>query len=156
MDGVTDLYDRDFVAWTEAQAARLRAAGAARVNADVDWENVAEEIESLGRSDARQVRSRMTTIVEHLAKLRYSPAVEPRAGWRTTVRRERRLVEDLLAESPSLRARLPDLLALAARRGADDAAEALRDRGEPEPAGDEVASWSVDRVLGDWLPDEMG
>lgn len=153
MDGASDLYERDFVAWTEAQAQRLRAAGAARVNADVDWENVAEEIESLGRSDARQVRSRMATIIEHLLKLRCSPAVEPRAGWMATVRRERVEVALLLEESPSLHARLPGLLARAAQMGAAAATDELRERGEPVPAADEAVSWDAERVLGDWFPD---
>ena len=43
-------YDEDFYAWTQNQAQALRRAGAERNNAPVDWENVAEEIESMGRS----------------------------------------------------------------------------------------------------------
>ncbi|WP_426959465.1 DUF29 domain-containing protein [Muricoccus radiodurans] len=153
MSEAADLYDRDFVAWTEEQAARLRAAAAARVNADVDWANVAEEIESLGRSDLRQVRSRLTTIIEHLLKLQHSPALEPRPGWVATIARERREIEALLDESPSLRARLPELLARAARMGTADAVDALRARGEPGPSVDRAISWEVERILGDWLPE---
>jgi Domain of unknown function DUF29 len=53
MSESADLYERDFVAWTEEQAARIRAAAGTQLNLPIDWENVAEEIESLGRSDAR-------------------------------------------------------------------------------------------------------
>ena len=46
-------YDEDFYAWTQAQAQEIRRAGAERLNAPIDWENVAEEIESMGRSESR-------------------------------------------------------------------------------------------------------
>ncbi len=63
-----DLYEREFVEWTEEQAARIRAAAGTHPNLLIDWEHVAEEIESLGRSDARELQSRLTTIIEHLLK----------------------------------------------------------------------------------------
>lgn len=51
-------YDTDVLLWSERQAALLRRMGAGeRVNDQVDWPNVAEEIESLGRSDKREMRS---------------------------------------------------------------------------------------------------
>ncbi len=153
MDGLVSLYDRDFIAWTEVQAGRLRAAAAARVNADVDWENVAEEIEDLGKSTARELRNRLATIVEHLLTLRHSPAPDPRERWMTTVRRERRAVADLLEESPSLRSRLPDMLPRAARAGSADAVEALRSRGEAVPEAGEAEGWDEARVLGSWWPE---
>jgi hypothetical protein len=51
-----DLYERDFVAWTEEQAGRIRAAAGTHSNLPIDWERVAEEIEDLGKSDARELR----------------------------------------------------------------------------------------------------
>ncbi len=70
MDG---LYEEDFYPWTREQA----AAGRARANA-IDWEHLAEEIESSGNSDRRELSRRLGTIIEHLAKLEWSPAVDPR------------------------------------------------------------------------------
>ena len=99
MDRQDADYDHDFYAWTQAQAAAIRRAGASRVNADVDWENVAEEIESLGRSDFRSVRSHLETIIEHLLKLMVSPASDPRRGWRRSVGNARIDVETYLTRS---------------------------------------------------------
>ena len=92
-------YETDLVIWADRQASLLRRMGAGeRVNDQVDWENVAEEIEALGSSDRRESRNRVRTILVHLIKLLASPATAPRAGWRETVREQR----SIIAESPSL------------------------------------------------------
>ena len=62
-------YEQDFDACTQAQAAARRALGRAGTNTPVDWENVAEEIESLGKSQGRELASRIETILLHLIKL---------------------------------------------------------------------------------------
>jgi hypothetical protein len=98
-----ELYERDFHLWTQRQAAELRRAAGARSNLPLDWANLAEEIESLGARDRREVASRIEQIVLHLMKLEHSPAVEPRRGWQETVGRERSELEELLTQSPSLR-----------------------------------------------------
>ena len=68
-------YGTDLVLWSREQADLLRRMAAGeRVNDQVDWENVAEEIESLGNSDRRDVRSRIHTVLRHLIKLQVSPA----------------------------------------------------------------------------------
>ena len=69
------LYQTDYYAWTKQQAAELRRLAAARVNTTLDLENLAEEVESLGRSDLNTVRSQVRRIIEHLLKLEYSPSV---------------------------------------------------------------------------------
>ncbi len=99
------LYEKDFVRWTEQQAAALRDAASLRTNLPLDWENLAEEIDSLGRSQKRELRSRIAVIIAHLIKLECSPAVDPRARWMETIGRERSDVELLLDDSPSLRER---------------------------------------------------
>lgn len=100
---MASLYDTDFYAWTQSQAERLRQLQAERVNLDLDLENIAEEIESVGRSDKREVTSRLTTILVHLLKIAYSPAFEPLNGWRGTVLTQRRDLLQVLELSPSLR-----------------------------------------------------
>jgi hypothetical protein len=97
------LYDEDFVRWTEEQAAALREAAGSAINLPLDWENLAEEIDSLGRSNRRELRSRIAVIIEHLIKLECSPAAEPRRSWTETVARERVMIEGLLEDSPSLK-----------------------------------------------------
>jgi hypothetical protein len=59
---MSDLYDTDFHEWAETQAALLRSRSA---NA-LDWDNLAEEIESLARRDRREIRNRLTIICQHL------------------------------------------------------------------------------------------
>ena len=97
-------YDLDFYAWTQRQSSLLRRIAAhERVNdADLDWPNIAEEIETLGRSERGSLKNQLATIIEHLIKLEASPAQEPRAGWRVTIRRSRLNAEDLLSDNPSL------------------------------------------------------
>ena len=83
------LYEEDFVRWTEEQSRALRKASQSRVNLALDWQNLAEEIDDLGRSVRRELRRRLTVIVEHLMKLEHSPAIDPRGGWMDTINRVR-------------------------------------------------------------------
>ena len=98
-------YDDDFYAWTQDQARLLREAAAERTNTPIDWENLAEEVEGVGRSELSAVESALMRVMEHLLKLEFSPA-DPRAGWKASVIEHRaRAVKDLKA-SPSLRNRI--------------------------------------------------
>ena len=83
------LYEQDFVRWTEEQSRALRDAAGLGTNLPLDWENLAEEVESLGRSQRHELRSRIAVILEHLLKLERSPAADPRRGWMETIVRER-------------------------------------------------------------------
>ncbi len=85
------LHDVDFLRWTIAQAAALRHAGTSGINTPdpIDWESVAEEIESLGRSERAALRSRIAVVLEHLFKLALLPATDPRAGWLDTLDAQR-------------------------------------------------------------------
>ena len=79
---------------------------AARVNSKLDLENLAEEVESLGRSDLNAVRSQVRRIVEHLLKLEFSPSIPPRDDWRHSVAQARDELADLL--TPALRREVED------------------------------------------------
>ena len=156
MSGKVCLYEQDFVRWTEAQAAVLRRAAETKSNLPLDWLNLAEEVESLGRSQRRELRSRLATIIEHLLKLEYSPATEPRLGWIETIGRERREIERLLEDSPSLRGELEQALAAEWQRTASFVAEVLQQRGELDPDSTfprPSKSYSIEQLLGAWLPD---
>jgi hypothetical protein len=92
------LYEQDFYQWTQEMAIALRAGQASAL----DWENLAEKIESLGKSDRRALQSRLVVLLLHLLKWKYQP--EYRTGsWRATISEQRRQIRVLLEDSPSLR-----------------------------------------------------
>ena len=97
------LYGADFALWTKQQAAALRAAVRGGANLQLDWENLAEEIEDLGISQRRMVRSHILGIIQHLVKLEHSPAAEPRNGRRRMIPIARIRVGKLVRANPSLR-----------------------------------------------------
>ena len=151
---MSDLYDADILQWSEHQAAllRRRAAGELVNEADLDWPNIAEEIESLGKSQSRELSSRIATILLHLMKLQASPAGAPRAGWRDTILEQRDEIERLLADAPSLRARIPGVVVAETDRAKRRAAAAPAEYGE-QPGHDlGTIGYTVEQVLGSWLP----
>ncbi len=157
------LYDEDFVRWTEQQAAGLRraqsSAGAGGSNLPLDWENLAEEIESLGKSDRRELRSQITRILRHLLRLEVSSAAEPHTGWQTTINEARTEIEGLLEDSPSLRREAGSLIKKQIGAAAKLAADDLRQYGEPAEAIEarlDGEGFTVEQVLGDWFPDGPG
>jgi hypothetical protein len=137
------LYDRDFLEWTHEIAAKLRA-GDFR---DVDWENVAEEIESLGRSDRREVLSRVEVIMIHLLK---SSIRRPTASWIATLNEQRRKLNLVLADSPSLRRQVPGSLDDAYRGARKNAA---REMGVSEQRFPVECPFTVDQIAGDYFPE---
>ena len=153
------LYEQDFLRWSTEQAETLRDLARAGTNLPLDWENLAEEVESLGISQRKELRSRIATIIEHLLKLELSPAAEPRAGWGDTVDRERREIEVLLEASPSLRRETPALIEIETRRGKLLVARSLERHGEATPqvlAAVEAISFTAEEVLGGVGQDSHG
>ncbi len=99
-------YDKDFYAWTMHNAALIRQGKFSQV----DVENVAEEIESMGRSDKRELVSRLGVLIAHLLKWEFQP--ERRGNsWKATIKVQRLRVKRLLEESPSLKHELESKLA---------------------------------------------
>ena len=103
-------YEADFYGWTQDQAAKLRALVTERSNLDLDFENIAEEIDSLGRSNYHQLVSRLEEIAIHLLKLHYSTHLDCENVWKSSVRGHRPRVAKLLRESPSLKPRLSEAM----------------------------------------------
>ena len=142
------LYERDFYAWTKAQADLLRAGRFS----DLDLEHLIEEVDDLGESLKRSVRSRIRTIIEHLLKLEHSPAQEPRGGWYDTVLAQR---SDLLDElTASIRREIEPTLPNLYDRARQNAATSLRKHGEHAAADALPAScpYSFAQITSDWLP----
>lgn len=139
----SDLYEHDYYAWLQNQVRALREH---RIE-DLDWENVAEEIEGLSKSEKLSISSHLATIVEHLLKLNYAHSIfrEYNArGWRISVRAARRRVQKLLKQSPSLRPQLQEILADAYE---DGRLEALRDRRLKEEMLPTESPWTVEQVV---------
>ncbi len=97
-----ELYEKDFYAWTQDQAAALRD----HVHGDnrLDVEHLAEEVEDLGNSELQAVESFVEQIIAHLLKLDYSGQNDPRAHWRAEVLNFRRSAERKV--SPTIRSKV--------------------------------------------------
>jgi len=94
------LYESDFLLWTQDTVAKLKA----RDFDHVDLENLLEEIESLGRSEKKEIKSRLTILIEHLLKRLYIDMPQEFNGWERTIRHQRTEIEFALDDSPSLKA----------------------------------------------------
>ncbi|MGL6338415.1 MAG: DUF29 domain-containing protein [Waterburya sp.] len=97
-------YQTDFYAWTQQQAKLLRN----KEIEQIDWCNVAEEIEDMGRSEKRQLESRLEILIMHLLKWQFQPNLRSRS-WQLTIKEQRLRLEKLLAENPSLKSSLTDI-----------------------------------------------
>jgi hypothetical protein len=142
------LYEQDFYAWAKTQADLMRAGR----YADLDLEHLIEEVDDLGESLKRSVRSRIRTIIEHILKLEHSPAREPRGRWYDTVLAQR---SDLLDElTPSIRREVEPALPDLYDRARQNADASLRKHGETAAADalPETCPYTLDQISGDWLP----
>jgi len=99
---MSDLYEDDILLWSERQAEllRRRAAGDLANDADIDWPNVADEIEDAGRSEWHAVQSLLVQAMRHMLKAEAWPTSRDAPGWRADAvdfRRQarRRFVESM-------------------------------------------------------------
>jgi hypothetical protein len=143
-----DLYEEDFYVWTEAQAAHLRA----RRFAELDLDNLIEEVEGLGDAKKSAVLSNSSVVIEHLLKLQHSPATEPRAGWIESVLKHRTHLEFDL--TPRLRQILADELPRVYAIARRTAERSLRAHGEDSAAAALPAAcpYTVEQIVEDWWP----
>ena len=102
-----NLYEQDFVAWCEATVARLKAGQLDQL----DIENLIEEVDSLGKRDRRELTSRLRVLLAHLLKRLYVDMPENFNGWELTIVEQRKQIQALLKDSPSLRPYLAEIVA---------------------------------------------
>ncbi len=140
------LYERDFVKWTEGQAAELRRLATQSHVGSLDLLNLAEEIEGLGRGDRRQLASHVCTIIEHLMKLDASPAVQPRNLWRPSIREARAQIDRLLEHSPSLKADIGRMIKPETDRARQLVKGSLEDHGEVSKVPLGALEYTADQV----------
>ncbi len=137
--GKSALYDQDFYAWANEQAALLRAGHLS----SADIENIAEEIESMGRSEKRELISRLTVLLLHLLKWQFQP-VRRGASWKATIRVQRRDLVRHLRDNPSLQSSLDQAVEDAYHDASDLAA------GEtelPESTFPSACPWTFEQIM---------
>ena len=134
-------YERDFYAWANEQAALLRAG---RLS-EADIENIAEEIESMGRSEKRELVNRLTVLLTHLLKWQVQP--ERRGNsWRLTIVEQRLRLAEHLKDNPSLKTALPDAFASAYRLAL---LGAQQETDLPEDAFPAASPWTINEAMQD-------
>lgn len=140
------LYEADVIAWAERQAALLRAG----CFSELDIEHIAEEIEDVGKSEQRELASRMAVLLAHL--LEWVDQPERRGNsWRRTIRDQRNSITRRLRRTPSLAASLGD-----GDWWADAWADAVRVAADETGLEDfpETSPWTPEQILDpDWMPD---
>jgi hypothetical protein len=133
------LYDLDFYQWTQSQSDLLRV----EEWEQLDWQHIAEEIESLGKKDKRQVQSRLAVLITHLLKWEYQP--EKRSpSWRKTLKEQRFRLMLILNDSPSLKVGLPEFVAVVYPYAVENAAD---ETGLDRRLFPVVCSYRIEQVL---------
>jgi hypothetical protein len=103
-------YNQDFYSWTQEQANLLKTG---QLNS-LDIPNLIEEIESMGRSEKRELESRLTVLLLHLLKWKYQEVRRSRS-WQLSIDEQRIKFEEVLEDNPSLKPHLDGLLKRAYR-----------------------------------------
>jgi hypothetical protein len=142
------LYDRDFYAWANEQAALLRAGQLSAA----DIQHIAEEIESMGKTEKRELVSRLVVLLLHLLKWQFQ-AERRGASWEATIRNQRLDVADHLADNPSLKARFSEALSAAYLRARNSAAA---ETNLPIQTFPPDCPWSYEQLMEDGFWPENG
>ena len=141
-----NLYDQDFYAWSQEQARLLRAGKLTQA----DIEHIAEEIESMGKTEKRELTSRLTVLLAHLLKWQFQP-VRRGASWEVTISNQRRDLAVHLADNPSLKAKLPEAIAYAYNNARG---EAYAETGLSKATFPTTCPWSFDQIMAeDYWPE---
>lgn len=142
-----DLYETDVVAWAEqqAEALRRRAGGNA-----LDYENLADEIEDVSRTQARAARSYIDVIIEHFLKLELVDQPDNVRRWRASVKHARASLQSEL--TPTLRTRLPATIPAAVERQIE-LLIGFRSLSDEAAAPRLEVPYDWQQITGEWLPE---
>jgi hypothetical protein len=132
-------YDRDFYAWAHEQAALLRAGEVSRA----DVENIAEELERLGRTEKREFVSRLTALLTLLLKARFQPRKRS-PSWKEAITFARAQLLEHLDDNPSLKDKLPETIASAFRNARRSAVD---ETGPDDGAFPLACPWSFEQTI---------
>ena len=130
---MASLYETDFHAWAQDQAAKLHRLAAERSNSELDLVNLAEEVESMAGSDRRELAIRLELILVHLLKLAYCFYPDPRKQWMNSVGAQRGSIARLFEQSPSLVRLAPAMIEDAYARALEKAKTETIDLSMDEP-----------------------
>jgi hypothetical protein len=101
-------YAQDLAAWCFATAALVREGQWDAIDRDA----LIEELESLGKSQKRDLESRLEVLMMHLLKWQYQPLLrETSPSWASTILEQRNQIPRVLRDNPSLRPQVPAILA---------------------------------------------
>ena len=147
-------YDHDFYAWTQDQAEKLRD----RRHNEIDWENLAEEIDSVGRSQKSELRNRLRVLLHHLLKWQYQPEFRCHS-WQSTIGEQRIHIDGLIEDSPSLSSFPTEALDWAFRGAVRKAAQETSLAPDTFPTS---CPYTIEEILSyefmpgrSWHPDEL-
>ena len=146
----TTGYDKDVILWAQEQAALLRSGQFSQL----DLEHLADEIEDVGKSEQRELASRMTVLLAHLLKWHCQPQRRARSGrsWRDTIDHQRERIVLRIDKTPGLKAAVqnPEWLEDA---WADAIALAAKETGFARAHFGKTCPWTTEQVLApDWMP----
>ncbi|NJL88410.1 MAG: DUF29 domain-containing protein [Coleofasciculaceae cyanobacterium SM2_1_6] len=111
---VSKLYETDFYRWTIEQSQFLQLGKFD----DLDLENLAEEIASLGRQEKQELRNRLGILIGHLLKWQYQPEKRSKS-WRVTIKEQRREIRLIIDDNPSLKPYLEEAIFRGYAQGLD-------------------------------------
>ncbi|MGO9700149.1 MAG: DUF29 domain-containing protein [Xanthobacteraceae bacterium] len=132
-------YERDFYSWSLEQARHLREG---RLEA-LDRDNLAEEIESLGREQFNKLVSALRVLMAHMLKWDHQPSLRSRS-WVLSIEEQRLEIADVLADNPGLRPRISEATTRAYRRAR---IEAAKETGLDEAKFPTACPYSFDDIM---------
>jgi len=140
------LYETDFYGWIQNQANSLRV----RSLSNLDYDNLIEEIESMGKSLQRELVSRLEVLFSHLLKWQFQPKFKG-TSWELTIDEQRAKIAELLEDNPSLRSKLNDAITRGYQHGKR---AAMKETGIDQSTFPALCPWTFEQVMSpDFWPD---
>jgi hypothetical protein len=143
-----NLYETDYLKWIETTVEKLRVGD----YSNIDWQNLIEEIEDLGRSERRSLESNLVVVLMHLLKWQFQP--DRRSGsWKASIAEHRRRIRKAVKDSPSLRPYLEEVFS---ECYSDAVEQASAETGLSIETFPQSCIYTAIEVLdSEFLPDEM-
>jgi len=149
MENISTTYETDVVAWANEQAQLIRAGKFDQL----DLEHLAEEIEDVGKSEQRELASRMAVLLAHLLKWKFQPAMRG-SSWTATITLQRKRIIRRIESTPSLKPMLLDA-EWADDMWSDAILSAAKETGIEVMVFPETCPWPMADVLTEgWLPSD--
>jgi hypothetical protein len=142
-----NLYDRDYYLWLSHTAQLIKEGKFS----EVDAVNLIEEIEDMGRSEKRAIKSNLVILLLHLLKYKYQPAKRTNS-WKASIREHRRRLRDDFQLSPSLKRYFEEVFDECYQDGREQAAD---ETGLPKDTFPTISPFTPSQTLNpDYLPED--